>query len=82
MAAHITNAHLWTARLGTNKQGGHHPLLPRLLPEDGWGRNGEYLEALSQVKDLKVLFEHKSELVAEGERGTRSPGATTTKTGS
>lgn len=64
---HITNVHLWTVQLGKNKAGGHHPVLPELKPEDGWGDIAAYLQALSRVKRASVLFEHRADLVSAEE---------------
>jgi sugar phosphate isomerase/epimerase len=59
----ITNVHLWTARVGENRLGGHHPLLPELQKANGWGPMAEYLDALATVPEATVLFEHRSALV-------------------
>lgn len=59
----LTNLHLWTVRVGENKSGGHHPLLPGLAPADGWGPMAAYLDAFAAVPDAAVLFEHRSDLV-------------------
>ena len=67
MAPYITNLHLWTVRLGTNKEGGHHPLLPRLSPDEGWGRMAEYLTTLADVSVANVLFEHRADLISSKE---------------
>ncbi len=67
MLPFITNVHLWTVRLGENRQGGHHPILPRLRAEEGWGENEAYLRALSVLNHADVMFEHRSELVSEAE---------------
>lgn len=67
MLPFITNLHLWTVRLGENKQGGHHPILPHLRAEEGWGENEAYLRALSALNQADVMFEHRSELVSEAE---------------
>lgn len=59
----VTNVHLWTVRVGENRSGGHHPLLPGLAPSAGWGPMADYLDALADVPDAAVLFEHRSELI-------------------
>ncbi len=64
MLPYITNVHLWTVRLGQNKAGGHHPLLPELKPEEGWGDMAAYLSVLSGVEQASVLFEHRADLVS------------------
>ena len=47
---------------------GHHPALIDLNTQDGWGNVGEFLEIISsQNKDIKVLFEHRSETLTENE---------------
>lgn len=63
MSPYITNVHLWTVRLGENRQGGHHPILPDLHPKDGWGDNAAYLRALSRIESATVMFEHRSDLI-------------------
>lgn len=67
MKPYITNLHLWTVRLGENRQGGHHPILPSLSKEEGWGDNESYLRALSTLTEGYVMFEHRSDLVSETE---------------
>jgi len=67
MTPYITNVHLWTVRLGTNKEGGHHPLLPRLDSSLGWGRMSTFLSALSRVPSARVMFEHRADLISPEE---------------
>lgn len=67
MQPYISNVHLWTVQTGQNKGGGHHPLLPRLTKEAGWGDIPAWLLALSGVKEAFVMFEHRAELVSASE---------------
>ncbi len=60
----LTNLHLWTVCIGHNKKGGHHPLLPELSVEDGWGPMAELLEAAATAHEAYVLFEHRSDLIS------------------
>lgn len=60
----LTNLHLWTVSIGHNKRGGHHPLLPELSDEDGWGPMAELLEAAVTANEAYVLFEHRSDLIS------------------
>lgn len=65
MVPYTTNLHVWTSQAGKNRLGGHHPVLPDLRPEDGWGETENLLKVLSQVSLAHVLFEHRSDLVSE-----------------
>lgn len=65
MLPYTTNVHLWTAQAGKNRQGGHHPVLPGLRAEDGWGETGSLLRALSAIPAAYVVFEHKADLITD-----------------
>lgn len=47
---------------------GHHPALKNLKTEEGWGDIGEFLSIISsENKDVKVLFEHRSDILTDDE---------------
>ena len=49
-------------------ENGHHPALIKLNKEDGWSDIGEFLNIISsENKDIKVLFEHRSDILTDGE---------------
>lgn len=71
MAPYAYIVHLWNTNISNNSAGGHYPVLPRLKKDDGWGDIDSYLNIISSVnKDVKVLFEHKSELISDEELET------------
>ena len=63
MLPYITNVHLWTAKLGTNRFGGHHPLHPNLKEADGWGNMRGLLQILASLGNAYVMFEHRADLI-------------------
>jgi len=67
MLPYTTNIHLWTVKLGTNKLGGHHPVLPSLSPADGWADIQSMLHLLSSAGSVYVLFEHRADAVSNAE---------------
>lgn len=49
-------------------ENGHHPALKHLKMEDGWSNIGEFLSIISsENKDIKILFEHRSDILADEE---------------
>ena len=67
MLPYITNVHLWTVHVGTNRLGGHHPVLPSLRKEDGWGDMAGLLWVLASLQHTHVLFEHNADVLAAGQ---------------
>lgn len=60
--------HLWHAKVGRTVEYGHYPLLPNLKPEDGWADIETYAGIIcSQNRELKLLFEHRSDLISDEE---------------
>jgi len=60
--------HLWHAKVGETVEHGHFPLLPDLKPEDGWADVEKYFEIIrSENRDIKLLFEHRSDLITDEE---------------
>lgn len=60
--------HLWHAKVGKTVEYGHFPLLPGLIPEDGWADVQAYFKIIRQEnKNIKLLFEHRSDLVTKEE---------------
>lgn len=68
MVQFVDLIHLWNARVDTKMSGGHYPVLPELSAQEGWGDIGLYLKTLTErKKDLKVQFEHRSDLISEAD---------------
>jgi sugar phosphate isomerase/epimerase len=68
MAPYTYLLHLWNVNIHNSRQSGHYPILPNLNIEEGWGDIGSYLESVSKVnKDVKILFEHRSDLISDEE---------------
>jgi hypothetical protein len=68
MAPYTYLLHLWNDRVKGNTKGGHYPVLPSLKASDGWGDVDSYLRIVTSInKDVKVLFEHRSDLINDGE---------------
>lgn len=65
---HTQVLHLWHAKVGEIVEHGHFPLLPDLKPEDGWADVEKYFEIIrSENRDIKLLFEHRSDLITNEE---------------
>lgn len=63
--------HLWQAKVGETVQFGHHPLLPELMPEDGWAEVEKYFEIIkSKNRNIKLFFEHRSDLITDEQLNT------------
>lgn len=68
MAPYTYLIHLWNDKLGGSIKGGHLPVLPELKKEDGFADIHSYLSTVSDInKNVKVLFEHRSDLVSDDE---------------
>lgn len=66
MAKYTYIVHLWNVRVDTNLAGGHYPALPHLKEIDGWADIDKYLSIIAGInKDVKILFEHRSELISD-----------------
>lgn len=60
--------HLSNTSPAQNAVGGHLPVSPLQKPEDGYADVQKYLKAVCpQCPDAKILFEHRSELLTDGE---------------
>lgn len=65
---HTHVLHLWQAKVGEIVEHGHFPLLPDLKPEDGWADVEKYFQIIrSENRDIKLLFEHRSDLITNEE---------------
>jgi sugar phosphate isomerase/epimerase len=67
MMPYVTNVHLWTARVGTNRFGEHHPVHPDLRKEEGWGEMHGLLRILAELENIYVMFEHNADLLPDGQ---------------
>ncbi len=62
---HLSNAQVDVDRAVVRR---HYPVLPGLLPEDGWAPIERYLRMIRERSpDANILFEHRSELVGDDE---------------
>lgn len=60
--------HLSNARYTDNAVLRHHPVLPRLSPNDGWAPIEDYLIAIRELNsDVLILFEHRSDRITDAE---------------
>lgn len=62
--------HLSNVQLGADNTTlqSRHPVLPRLDPRDGWAPIEDYMRIIRERNpDVKILFEHRSELVSDEE---------------
>jgi len=60
--------HLWHAKVGNVVEYNHFPLLPGLKPGDGWADVEEYFKVIrTENKHVKLLFEHRKDLISDGE---------------
>lgn len=68
MAPYTYLVHLWNTNPTQNISGGHYPVLPGLKPSDGWADIKRYIEIIKRfASKVKVLFEHRSDLVSDEE---------------
>ena len=64
----VSEVHLWNLQITDEVKHSHFPALPTLKPEDGWADVNRYFEILRlSDEDLKILFEHNSDLISESE---------------
>ena len=60
--------HLSNTRITDNTVYAHFPALPGLKPEDGWADMNNYLPIIGKInRNVKVLFEHRSDLISDEE---------------
>jgi len=68
MAKYTYLLHLSNIKVTDKLENGHHPVLKKLKPCEGWCDIGEFLEIISAVKkDFKILFEHRSNILTDDE---------------
>lgn len=68
MAKYTYLLHISNIMVTDKLEKGHHPVSKDLKIEDGWGNTGEFLEIISSKnKDLKILFEHRSDILSDDE---------------
>jgi hypothetical protein len=69
-AKYAETLHLWNVQITNNNiiENNHYPALPNLNQNDGWAPIEEYLQIINNVnKDVKIMFEHRSDLVSDEE---------------
>ena len=60
--------HLWNTNPVWNLNGGHYPVLPEQNSSEGWADVRGFLEVIKRHNSaVKVLFEHRSDLVSDAE---------------
>ncbi|WP_406242562.1 hypothetical protein ACF3M2_20755 [Tissierella carlieri] len=68
MAKYTYLLHISNIKVTDVIENGHHPALMKLNEQDGWSNIGEFLNIISsENKDVKVLFEHRSDILTEDE---------------
>lgn len=68
MAPYTYLIHLWNTNPVQNLAGGHYPVLPGQKPSEGWANIEGFIEIIIRYnKNVKVLFEHRSDLVNDDE---------------
>lgn len=68
MAPHTYLIHLWNTNPIQNLSGGHYPVLPGQKPSEGWADIEGFIEIIKRFNNnVKVLFEHRSDLVSDEE---------------
>lgn len=68
MAPYTYLIHLWNTTPAQNKAGGHYPVLPWQNPSEGWADIKGFIEIIKGTNsNVKVLFEHMSDLVNDEE---------------
>lgn len=68
MAKYTYSLHISNIQVTDIVKNGHHPALKNLSPQDGWSDIGEFLDIISsQNKDIKILFEHRSDILNDNE---------------
>lgn len=66
MAPFTYLVHLWNTNPVQNLSGGHYPVLPGQNPSDGWADVKGLINMIKRYnRNLKVLFEHRSDLVSD-----------------
>lgn len=65
---YISGVHLWNVKVTDKVSQSHYPALQDLNIADGWADVEQYFKILNRSsRKLKILFEHKSELISSGE---------------
>ncbi len=65
---YVDHVHLWNVKVTNNVEGGHHPMLPSLKPQEGWADVEAYFKALNQnCGDYTILFEHYAGNISDQE---------------
>ena len=68
MAKYTYLLHISNIKVTDIIEDGHYPALKKLNTRDGWGNIGEFLSIISsENKDVKVLFEHRSDILTGDE---------------
>lgn len=64
MAPYTGHIHLWNTNPTGNLSGGHYPVLPKQKPSEGWADVRRFINIIKGFNSkVKVLFEHRSDLV-------------------
>ncbi len=68
MAPYTGHIHLWNTNPAGNLSGGHYPVLPKQKPSEGWADVKRFIDTIKRYNSkVKVLFEHRSDLVNDEE---------------
>ena len=68
MAPYTGHIHLWNTNPAGNLSGGHYPVLPKQKPSEGWADIKRFIDTIKGFNSkVKVLFEHRSDLVNDEE---------------
>lgn len=66
LAPYTDSIHLWNVKVDLNLSGGHYPVLPDQLPEEGWADIANWMKILlHQNNNVRTLFEHRSDLISD-----------------
>ncbi|SFS57673.1 TIM barrel protein [Paenibacillus sp. 453mf] len=67
-ASYAKLIHLSNARYTDHHVLRHHPVLPKLSPDDGWAPIEDYLRTIQKLNsDILILFEHRSDRITDAE---------------
>ncbi len=68
MAKYTYLIHVSNVKVTNTVSNSHFPALPTLDPNEGWADIERYLKEIAYInKDVKILFEHRSDLVSDDE---------------
>lgn len=68
IGSYVGHVHLWNIRVTDGIFGSHHPALPTLDIEKGWGDVQRFLKVLNEHRrDYTVFFEHNPQVITDDE---------------